>query len=490
MATSLFELTAKLKLDVEDFVTKMKEAEQSGGNFRKEVEDANESAEKMIKSAKNWALAVGTSIGRFATDAIKLAAEYDTVQRRFAWIFGDSTEAAKASIEALSDSVGVHYDRLQDTASAFYAQFMGYGMSSEESISAMVTALSLTADAAMLSGMSIEDAGDKLADFLRGSNEAGEALKIFSNGEIRAAAALDLYGEKWDKLNPAQQQNVMLKIAHDAYESSGLLGYASENADSFSNSIANIKAQWDRLKIAIGTPLLKAIEPALASFSNFVDNSGDTIEEFIASIGQLASALSELAQAGITWLGQNPTFLPGLLQSGVNMLSNAVGLGGGKELFGSKAAKALVGNIDLDGVYADFATMVEEYIRAYDAYYDAYHTIGEDTTDEKARLDSARSALEDKKYSLSRFDTILGNLGIAEPGSAWREGGNVTSDDIMTALSAFADIPTEIKEAIANALGDINITVTVDGAGLSGAVDTNMGIDNARGRYTTPAFSA
>ena len=486
MATSLFELTAQLKLDVEDFVTKMKEAEQSGGNFRKEVEDANESAEKMIKSAKNWAFAVGTSIGRFATDAIKMAAEYDTVQRRFAWIFGDSTEAAKASIEALSDSVGVHYDRLQDTASAFYAQFTGYGMTSEEAISAMVTALSLTADAAMLSGMSIEDAGDKLADFLRGSNEAGEALKIFSNEEVRAAAALDLYGEKWDKLNSAQQQHVMLKIAHDAYESSGLLGYASENADSFSNSIANIRAQWDRLKIAIGTPLLKAIEPALASFTDFVDNSGETIEDFIASIGQLASSLSELAQAGITWLADNPT----VTDTALGWVKGLFGLGGNKKgKFGNVASK-LIGNVDFNALYADFAAMVEEYIRAYDAYYDAYHTKGEDTTDEKARLDNARSALDDSEYSLRNFDYLLARLGIEDSGSAWREGGNVTSDDIMTALSAFADIPTEIKEAIANALGDINITVTVDGAGLSGAVDTNMGINNARGRYTTPAFSA
>jgi hypothetical protein len=55
---------------------------------------------------------------------------------------------------------------------------------------------------------------------------------------------------------------------------------------------------------------------------------------------------------------------------------------------------------------------------------------------------------------------------------------------------AFEKIPDEIKAAIANALGDININVNIDGAGLSGAVDTNMGIDNARGRYTTPAFSA
>lgn len=490
MATSLFELTAKLKLDVEEFVTKMKEAEESGGNFRKEVEDANESAEKMIKSAKNWAFAVGTSIGRFATDAIKMAAEYDLVQRRFAYTFGDSTEAAKASIDALSESVGIHYDRLQDTASAFYAQFIGYGLTPEESISAMTTALSLTADAALLTGRSIEDAGDKLADFLRGSNEAGEALKIFSNEEIRAAAALELYDEKWSKLTAAQQQNVMLKIAHDAYESSGLLGYAGENADAFSNSIANIKAQWDRLKVSIGTPLLKAIEPALASFTNFVDNSGDTLEDFIASIGELASAISELAQAGITWLGQNPTFLPGLLQSGVNMLSSAVGLGGGKQWVVNKAAKTLVGNIDLDAAYADFAAMAEEYIRAYDALYDAKYGGDKDLTDEKARLNNAESALKDSGYKLGQFDTILGQLGIEESGSAWREGGNVSSDDIIMALSAFADIPAEIKAAIADALGDINITVNVDGAGLSGAVDTNMGIDNARGRYTTPAFSA
>lgn len=471
MATSLFELTATLTLDVEDFVTKMKEAEQSGGNFQKEIEEADESAKKMIASAKNWASAVGASIGRFMTDAIKLAADYDMVQRRFAWIFGDSTDAAKASIEDLSESIGIHYDRLQDTASAFYAQFTGYGLTPEESISAMVTALSLTADAAMLSGMSIEDAGEKLADFLRGSNEAGEALKIFSNEEIRAAAAFDLYKRKWDELSSAEQQYVMLKIAHDAYESSGLLGYASENADAFSNSVANINAQWNRLKIAIGTPLLKAIEPALASFTNFIDNSGDTLEDFIASIGQLASALSDLAQAGITWLGQNPT--------AVN-----TALGWVKGLFGMNETPKTHTDADINQLAAD-------YVKAYDAYYDAKRMrwIDQKNVDQNivsgANQNAAYENLKRVDPSLaSALYNILTPIGLYGAGE-WRSINNEGGD----LASMLASLPDNIRNAIMAAFPELTVNVSIDGASVGSAVDTEMGRNGARNRYTNPSFA-
>lgn len=494
MATNLFNLQANLQLNITNFVNNITAAVTQGQNLATNLQTMTTRAVAMGQTLASWGEAAGNIVRKFGTELIESAADVQAENEAFASTFRDNLGEAEAVLQRISETNNIYYTRLKKTGTEMYSQFKAAGAGAN-SMTMMERALNVAADAAAFYNISLEEASRRVRSFIRGNVEGGDSIGLFVTEVERAEYASRLYEKAWKDLTEAERQNVLLARAEDAYRMSGAVGQAARESDHYTNVLYNLKEKWRQIQATLGAPIIDALGPVLDRFTKFLEDNPEIVDKFATSIGTLADALSSLAISFIEYAGNNSDklvgivdFFTGLLPRGLGLQGSGTDDGNGKGKFG-KVADKLIGDIDFNALYADFAAMAEEYIRAYDAYYDAYYTNGEDTTDEKTRLDNAASALDRGGYSLDQFNYILGNLGINASDSAWRRNEG-SSADIATALSAFASIPDEIKTAIANALGDITINVNIDGAGLSGAVDTTMGINNARGRYTTPAFSA
>lgn len=444
----------------------------------------------MGQTLARWGEAAGNIARKFGTELIESAADVQAENEAFTSTFKDNVGEAEKVLQRISETNNIYYTRLKKTGTEMYAQFRAAGAGAD-SMTMMERALNVAADAAAFYNITLEEASQRVRSFVRGNVEGGDAIGLFVTQFDRMHYAKVMYDKSWDDLNEAQRQNVLLTRAEHAYISSGAYQQASREADHYTNVLGNLKEKWRQIQATLGAPIIDALSPVIDKFTKFLEDNPEIVEKFANSIGTLADALASLAMSFIAFAGNNSDklvgiadFVAGLLPTGLGLQDSGTDDGNGKGKFG-KVADKLLGNVDTEGYYADYAKAVERYIRAYDAYYDAHYGNTEDVPAATKEWNAAKKAAQ-QYINLNDLNYALMKSGINLRESAWRDE-TISNDTLATVLNS---LPEEIRAAVQNALGDITINVNIDGAGLSGAVDTNMGINNARGRYTTPAFSA
>lgn len=271
---------------------------------------ANVIAQAIVDGVKRLASAVKDMAGDFIDTAAAVKAEAS----QFSQTFGDLSDDATAAIERVANGSGILDTRLNNLGTQIYAFARASGGSAEESMVLMEKALQATADAAAYYDHSLEDTAESLQSFLKGNYANDAALGLSATETTRNAAAMELFGQKFNDLTEIQKQQTLLQMVLDAQELSGAMGQAAREADGWENVQGNLNEVWRQFQANVGTPFLESLVPlvqnitaAFQDWQNSVDwgafsASVSGVLNFLVDNGNLiVSIITGIAAGFVAW---------------------------------------------------------------------------------------------------------------------------------------------------------------------------------------------
>lgn len=294
----LFELYATLGLDTSGF---------SSG-----VEQAGSEMQSLGDTLSAKTVAIGTAVGNLVTSAVKTAAkgavqiakqaveasaEVSAENAQFAATFGDMADAAEEAYGKIGKETNILTTRLRATGTKGFAQLTGAGVSASEALDTSAQMLQLSADAAAYYDITLEAADERIRSFMRGNTEAGDAIGLFTSETQRNTRAMELYKKKWSELTEAQRQNLMLNVAQEIYEQSGVIGQAAREGHEWLNVTENLSESWRQTLANLGEPLKNALIPGIEKVTELLNSS-----EVQEKIGQIGAAVGEFATEALSAL--------------------------------------------------------------------------------------------------------------------------------------------------------------------------------------------
>lgn len=271
---------------------------------------ANVLAQAIVDGVKRLASAIKDMAGDFIDTAASVKAEAS----QFSQTFGDFSDDATAAIDRVANESGILDTRLNNLGTQIYAFARASGGSAEESMVLMEKALQATADSAAYYDRSLEDTAESLQSFLKGNYENDAALGLSATETTRNAAAMELFGQKFNDLTEIQKQQTLLQMVLDAQKLSGAMGQAAREADGWENVQGNLNEAWRQFQANVGAPFLESLVPlvqnitaAFQDWQNSVDwgafsASVSSVLKFLVDNGNLiVSIITGIAAGFVAW---------------------------------------------------------------------------------------------------------------------------------------------------------------------------------------------
>ena len=299
---NLLDMYVKLSVDdsgVDEGLGRAKEKALSFGDVLK----ANVLSGAIVNGFQKLSGAVKNLSGQFIESAANVKAETSAFEQTF----GTLGDEASAAIGRVANESGILQTRLNTLGSKIYAFARSSGGDTTESMNLMERALKAAADSAAYYDTSVEQATETLQSFLKGNFANDAALGLSATETTRNAAAMELFGQKYNDLSEIQKQETLLKMVEDSQRLSGAMGQAAREADGWENVLGNLKETWRQFQANAGAPFLESLIPIIqkittafqgwinsvdwdtftANITGFVDtvlDNGDTIISVIAGI--------------------------------------------------------------------------------------------------------------------------------------------------------------------------------------------------------------
>lgn len=283
--------------DLGDSLDESQEAAFSFGDALK----ANVLSQAIVDGFKKLVSLAKETSGEFIEAAASVKAETSQFEQTFKE-FGDQAEDA---IGRVSENAGILDTRLKTVGAQIYAFAKSSGGDAAGSLELMEKALQATADSAAYYDRSLEDTAESLQSFLKGNYANDAALGLSATETTRNAAAMELFGQKFNDLTEIQKQQTLLQMVLDAQELSGAMGQAAREADGWENVQGNLNEAWRQFQAQAGEPFLENLIPiikdateGLQDFSksvdwdSFADGVDDTFRE-LTDIGEKAFDLGK-----------------------------------------------------------------------------------------------------------------------------------------------------------------------------------------------------
>lgn len=313
--------TANLKNQLQELGEAADDSGSKVGTFG-EVLKANLLSSAIISGVRAISEAVKSMAGEFIDSAATVKAE----TAAFDQTFGDLADTASEAIGRVADNSGILQTRLNTLGSKIYAFARSSGGDTEQSLNLMERALQAAADSAAYYDTSVEQATESLQSFLKGNYANDAALGFSATETTRNAAAMELFGQKFNDLTEIQKQETLLKMVEDSQRLSGAMGQAAREADGWENVQGNLAETWRQFQANVGAPVLENLVPIIQNitkafqgwmssvdwdsftadvngFVNAIMDNGDTIISIIAGIGagfvawNVASIVNGVVQA-------------------------------------------------------------------------------------------------------------------------------------------------------------------------------------------------
>ena len=262
---NVFDLFIKLSVDDSEVDNGFKRVSNSLGNMKTSIGS-------VVKAASKIGAVVTTVSTALAAVGVDTAAEVRAEASAFEQTFGDMQNTATKAIGRVAEESGILQTRLNTLGSKIYAFARSSGGDAVESMELMERALQAAADSAAYYDTSVEQATETLQSFLKGNFANDAALGLSATETTRNAAAMELFGQKYNNLSELQKQETLLKMVEDSQRLSGAMGQASREADGWENVLGNLKESWRQLKAAFGDPILDSVTPMLQNATVAVQN--------------------------------------------------------------------------------------------------------------------------------------------------------------------------------------------------------------------------
>lgn len=240
-----------------------KSTEKNAASFG-DVLKANILGQVIVDGIKSLARAVKDMAGEFVDAAAAVKAE----SSQFEQTFGEFGGQAEAAIGRVAKSSGILETRLNTLGAQIYAFARSSGGDTAQSMTLMEKSLQAAADGAAYYDKSLEETTETLQSFLKGNYANDAALGLSSTEATRNAAAMDLFGKKFNNLTEIQKQETLLQMVLDAQKLSGAMGQATREADGWENVQGNLNEAWRQFQANVGAPLLESLVPAIQAITD------------------------------------------------------------------------------------------------------------------------------------------------------------------------------------------------------------------------------
>ena len=417
----LFTLVARLGMDSSDYEKGIVKAKGSFSELGSSISAKAVAIGNMVSHAVEKAASIIADLG---SSAVQNAADVAAERAQFKATFGVMEAEAEAAFKEIEKSTGIFGTRLKNVGTKAFSQFAGAGIKGADGLEAMRKYTELAADAAAYYDISLEDADARLRSFLRGNTEAGDAIGLFTSESQRNSAAMEKYGQKWQKLTEAQKQMLMLDISREIYEQSGAIGQAARESDAWTNVIGNLKEAWRQATGLIGAPIMSALTPIIQDLSNFL-NDKET-QTMFTRFGLTLTNIGLMAFDGVK------SFIDKLMEPGTGENALLTGIGEFAE-----SAKTVAGLV-FDGV-TNFLKML---IGGPDGMDDTIGNIGEFISDVGTFIDTYKEPISTLIAVLmgfwavsNPFALLIGALGLLI--TNWKDVKKWTEDTLTKTRTFF-----------------------------------------------------
>lgn len=281
----------------------------------RDIEMEVDNVDNAFGQLKGGIVGIGMAIASaFAVDQIKdftfaaldAAASSQARDAQFESVFGDLEELAGEGLAKISQETGMFENRLKGSFTQIAAFAKTSGMETAEALSLTERATLAAADSAAFYDRSIEDVTENLQSFLKGNYENDAALGISATEMTRNAAAIDLYGEKFNDLSELEKQFTLLNMIEQGNAATGALGLAAEEANTWENQMGNLKQGWADFLDKVGSPILGRAVDIVADmaialsnidpepFMMFISNSFDKLIELKDTAAETFSIFKDI----------------------------------------------------------------------------------------------------------------------------------------------------------------------------------------------------
>lgn len=325
----LFELFATLSLDTKNFDSGIKAAANDGKALGDQLTGIIAKGTAAGNAMYNFGRSAVSAIWGFGKDLVQTAADVQAETAAYESTFKELKGTAQEAFKAVADDTGILATRLRTVGTKAFSQFKGAGMDASKALDSMDSYLRYAADAAAYYDLSLEDVDSRLRSFLRGNVEAGDMIGLFTSELQRNDKAMELYNQKWQDLNEAQRQLVMLNIIDDIYGQAGVIGQAARESDSYANVLANLEATWRQVKAKLGAPILEALIPVIEQFIKTLDENPELVQTLANTLAQIAGLAFDGVIAALEFIRDNGATVAASIQSVADAASDLFGVVGG-----------------------------------------------------------------------------------------------------------------------------------------------------------------
>ena len=247
-----------LENNVDDVGNAMESASREAASFG-DVLKANVIGQAVIDGVKQLA----SYTKDIAGDLIENAAAIKAQTSQFSQTFKEFSGQAATAIKEVVDSSNILDTRLNGVATQIYAFAKASGGDATESMDLMAKSLQVVAS---------------LQSFLKGNYENDAALGLSATETTRNAAAMELFGEKFNDLTEIQKQKTLLQMVVDAQKLSGAMGQAAREADGWENVQGNLNEAWKQFTAAAGEPVLESVIPVVKEITESLVDMTDSVD--------------------------------------------------------------------------------------------------------------------------------------------------------------------------------------------------------------------
>lgn len=464
MATDVFDLYGKIKLDTADYETSLKKAE---GSFEK-VGDTIKSALGTI--TKTTAAAVGAgaaAAGKIVSDAVHSYGEYEQLVGGIETLFKDSSGDLISYAENAYRTAGISANEYMDTAIGFSGALLrSLGNDTVKAAELTQTAITDMADQANKYGKTVQEVSQTYTSLARGNFQTLDNLfgGMFAGTKTGLRDMLD-YAEQYrasmgDTVIYSEESYAdIVSAIHDVSEATGVMGTTAKEAEgTLQGSVGSVKAAWKNLTVELAKDdgdIAKSIDILFNSALTVFDNVEPRIEKALGGVGAFVEKAAPVLSEKLPPIIEK--IMPSLINTGATLVTSI-----GKGV--AKAIPSLLnsGKTYISGVYSDFANsdlgsfdwIREDIVRVVDTVQDKLS--GLDFSDLKPVIDWVTDeAIPTAFDAISKaFETLGKALDIVKPVAkdVWeyflKPLGEWTGDAATTALEKLGKAFEAVGKAI------------------------------------------
>ena len=278
IASNLFELQAKIKLDSKEYENGIREAEGKTGKFASGLKS------KLGTAAKAGALAVGAAFVSIVKNAVQAYAEYEQLVGGVETLFKDSAKTVQKYAQNAYKTAGMSANQYMETVTSFSASLLqSLGGDTAEAADMANLAITDMSDNANKMGTAMESIQNAYQGFAKQNYTMLDNLKLGYGGTKEEMERLI---DDANKLRKEQGINSKLTIdsyadvvtaIHAVQTEMGITGTtAKEASETISGSIASMKGAWENFKVGLADDN--------ADIEQLTQNLADSIVQVITNI--------------------------------------------------------------------------------------------------------------------------------------------------------------------------------------------------------------